>query len=160
MLEIGSSIDIAATAGTVWDILMDVRRYREWNPFIVEAWGSLGVGERVHVRVQSSLGLRLPFRATVLARCDARDLRWRGHFLASWLASGDHTFTLEPAGAARVHFEQREVFSGLLPGLAARLLAAETQRGFDAMNRALKLRAEGAESANARASRALREVGP
>ncbi len=78
MLEIGSSIDIAATAGTVWDILMDVRRYREWNPFIVEAWGSLGVGERVHVRVQSSLGLRLPFRATVLARCDARDLRWRG----------------------------------------------------------------------------------
>lgn len=160
MLDVCSSIDITASPGTVWDILMDVRRYRDWNPFIRKAWGSLEIGEHVHVRVRSSLGLRLPFRATVLARCDRRDLRWRGHFLASWLACGDHTFTLEHAGPGRVHFEQREVFTGLLPGLVARLLAAETQRGFDAMNRALKQRAEDAESASTRASRARREVGP
>ena len=34
------------------------------------------------------------------------------------------------------------LFSGLLPWLAKRLLARETQRGFDAMNHALEARAE------------------
>jgi hypothetical protein len=59
---------------------------------------------------------------------------------SSWLARGDHSFTIEPLGTGRVRFTQHETFSGLLPRLAARLLARETQRGFDAMNQALDAR--------------------
>ena len=137
----------------MWDALVDLRRFGEWNPFIRRAWGSLHVGNRIRVRVQPGLGIPLFFRATVLARHAHRAIRWRGHFLASWLASGDHTFTLEPGSDGRVHFEQREVFRGVLPRLAPGLLERETRRGFDAMNGALKERAESARSARMRGSR-------
>lgn len=142
MIEVSSSIDIAAPLEAVWEALVDVRRFREWNPFIRRAWGSMHVGHTVRVRVRPRLGVPLFFRAKVLAREARREIRWRGHVLAPWLASGEHTFTLEPEADGRVRFVQREVFGGLLPHLARRLLVRETQRGFDAMNRALKRRAE------------------
>jgi hypothetical protein len=85
----------------------------------------------------------------VTARDEWRELRWRGHFHRPWLAAGDHTFTLEPSGQG-VRFTQREEFTGALPWLARALLVHETQRSFDAMNCALKGRAEGARSARRR----------
>jgi len=50
-----------------------------------------------------------------------------------------------------VRFVQREVFGGVLPRLVSRVLVPEARRGFDAMNRALKARAEDAPSARGRA---------
>ncbi|MGB0143080.1 MAG: SRPBCC family protein, partial [Luminiphilus sp.] len=39
------TVQIAAPAQAVWDVLVDFGRYREWNPFCVEASGVLEVGE-------------------------------------------------------------------------------------------------------------------
>jgi hypothetical protein len=144
MIEITASTDIDAPADTVWRVLTDLDRFHAWNPFIREAHGSTEVGGTVHVRVQPSLRVPLRFNARILARQPNRELRWRGHVLAPWLASGDHSFTIEPLGDGRVRFTQRERFSGLVPRLAARLLRRESQRGFDAMNEALAARAENA----------------
>ena len=147
MIELSASTEIDAPASAVWDALTDLARFAEWNPFIRTASGTPAVGARLRVRVQSSLPFRLVFRPTVLALEKDRELRWRGHFGARWLARGDHTFTIRPSGDGRVRFEQREVFAGLVPRLAARRLERETRRGFDAMNRALKERAERADRA-------------
>ena len=51
-------------------------------------------------------------------------------------------FLIEPLGANRVRFIQRELLTGLLVPLFARRLEASTRRGFVEMNRALKARAE------------------
>lgn len=144
VVEVSAGIDIAARADAIWAALVDLHRFRDWNPFIRRASGSLRVGRRVRLRVRTRFGVPLVFRATVTVREPRRELRWRGYFLAPWLASGDHTFTLETSARGTVHLEQREVFSGILPRLARRLLVPETRRGFDAMNRALKQRAEAA----------------
>jgi hypothetical protein len=77
----------------------------------------------------------------VFEREENRRLRWYGHVIAPWLAYGEHTFTIEPLDDGHVRFEQRERFGGLLPRIAARLLAREAKRGFEAMNRALAMRA-------------------
>jgi len=146
------SIDIRAPAQVVWDALTDLPRFGEWNPFIREGRGDLRAGGRVRVRVRPSLGVPLVFRAQVLACEQPRELRWRGHVLTPWLASGEHTFTVEPLAAGGVRFVQREVFGGVLPRLAGKLLEREARRGFEAMNRALKARAEGACSASQRAA--------
>ena len=142
MIEVSTVIDIAAPADVVWQTLADLRRFRDWNPFIRRARGSLRVGKWVRLRVRTRLGLPLFFRAKVIAREGHREVRWRGHFLSRWIASGDHVFTLEPSPGGGVRFAQRETFSGLVPWLARSLLVRETQQGFDAMNRALKQRAE------------------
>jgi hypothetical protein len=144
MLEIVASTEIAASAATVWKVLTDLPRFAEWNPFIRDASGATNVGDLVHVHVQSPFAARLSFHAKVLTCEPNHELRWRGHLLAPWLGDGEHTFTIEPMTPARVRFVQREAFRGALPHLARRLLLPATQRGFDAMNRALKQRAESA----------------
>ena len=56
---------------------------------------------------------------------------------------GEHIFTIEPLEAGDVRFVQREIFTGVLVPLFMRWLEKDTRRGFEEMNRALKLRAEG-----------------
>jgi len=143
-VEVRAATEIAAPADAVWRVLTDLPMFHEWNPFIRDARGSTDPGATVHVRVRSSLGVPLAFSAQVLGHAPGRELHWRGHVVAPWLACGDHVFSIEPLGDGRVRFEQRETFSGLLPALARRLLAREAKRGFDAMNRALAERAGGA----------------
>ena len=140
-MEIEASTEIAAGARTVWSVLTDFARYPAWNPFIRRARGSAHPGDDVHVRVRSSFGLPLAFRATVLESKDDSELHWRGYFGAPWLACGEHWFTIEPIDQHRVRFVQRERFTGLLPRLAHRLLAREARQGFVAMNQALADRA-------------------
>jgi hypothetical protein len=135
--EICSVTEIEASAEAVWHVLTDLEAFAVWNPFIASAEGSTEVGDTVRVRVRSSLRVPLGFEARIVTCKQGRELRWRGHVLTEWLACGDHTFTIEPLEGGRVRFEQRETFSGLLPWLARRLLARETQHGFDAMNEAL-----------------------
>ncbi|MBL9017668.1 MAG: SRPBCC domain-containing protein [Myxococcales bacterium] len=139
-MEVQASTEISAPASAVWTALTDFARYADWNPFIRRARGSARPGDDVHVRVRSSFGLPLAFRARVLDSDENHALHWRGHVLAPWLACGEHWFAIEPAGDGRVRFVQRERFTGLLPWLGARLLARETRRGFEAMNEALARR--------------------
>ena len=152
MIEVVTSTEIAASAETVWRVLTDLAHYSAWNPFIRNARGSLEVGGSVRVRVRPSLRIPLVFHATVLDRDERHALRWRGHFGSEWLASGDHHFVIEPLGAHRVRFVQRERFDGWLPRIAPRLLERQTRRGFEAMNRELAAQAERAEAAETRAS--------
>lgn len=142
MIEVTAQTEIAASPQTVWLVLTDFARFASWNPFIRHARGSPAVGGKVRVRVRPSLGIPLVFHAEVLDSEPAHELHWRGHVLTPLLASGDHTFTIEALPNGHVRFAQRETFGGLLPRLASRLLAREAKRGFDAMNAALKARAE------------------
>jgi hypothetical protein len=149
MLELRVASEIDAPAETIWKALTDLSRFGEWNPFIRAASGTPAVGATIHVRVSSSLAVPLRFEAKVLVCDENRELRWRGHLLAPWLASGEHSFTLEPAGDGRIRFVQHEVMTGLLMPFVSRLVEYEARRGFDAMNRALKARVEHANAAQA-----------
>ena len=142
MLEIRAATEIAAPASAVWSVLTEFRRYWAWNPFIRRARGKARAGEEVRVQVRPSFGGRLGFRAKVLESEENRELHWRGHVIAPWIATGEHWFTIEPVDDHTVRFVQRERFTGLLPRLGRRLLEREAQRGFDAMNRALAQRTQ------------------
>ena len=86
----------------------------------------------------------MTFRPTVLAVEPARGLRWVGHLLIPGLFDGEHQFEIQPLGPGRVRFVQQERFTGVLVPLFARNLDAHTLPGFNAMNAALKARAEAA----------------
>lgn len=143
-VEVTCGIDIDAPAEVVWKALTELDRFHEWNPFIRAAKGEAKVGGRVRVRVKPSLPLPFPvvFHAIVTECEEARVLRWLGHSLRPRIGSGEHWFNLEPLDPHRTRFSQREVFTGILPRLFHRLLVRESLRGFEAMNAALKVRAE------------------
>jgi len=142
MKELRSEIEISASAGRVWEILTDFAAFPQWNPFIRWARGNLVEGERLEVMMQPSGARGMTFSPTVLTVETDRELRWIGHLFVPGLFDGEHIFTIEPLGAGRVRFTQREIFTGLLVPLLARMLDTDTQRSFEEMNKALKGRAE------------------
>jgi len=142
MKELRSEIDIHASDERVWQLLTDFASYPQWNPFIRRVSGEAKTGARLEVYLQPSGARGTTFRPRVLKVEPKRELRWLGHLVIPGLFDGEHIFTIEPLEANRVHFVQRELFTGLLVPLFAHGLDTDTRRGFDEMNQALKVRAE------------------
>jgi hypothetical protein len=140
--EIRTEIDLAAPAERVWQILTDFARYGEWNPVMPAISGEVRAGARLIVAITPAERRAVTFYPTVLAAEPPRELRWRGRLFVPGLFDGEHSFTIEPWSEQQIRFVQREVFRGLLVPLVARAMEGPTRRGFEAMNRALKARAE------------------
>ncbi len=143
MTHLLTSIPITAPPHRVWHLLTDFASFPQWNPFIRRASGELREGSQLEVYLQPSGARGMTFRPRVLKVEPNRELCWLGHFLIPGLFDGEHIFTIEPLETGRVRFVQRENFTGLLVPLFWRLLEKDTRWGFEEMNRALKLRAEG-----------------
>ena len=140
--ELVSSIDIAAPAERVWEVLVDFSAFPAWNPFITQAEGRLEVGGGLTLRMQPVGGSAVTLRPTVVEVVDGQRLRWQGRLGVPRLFDADHLFTVEPQGAAGSRLVQQEQFSGLLVPFLQRSLDRGTLPAFHAMNTALKDRAE------------------
>jgi hypothetical protein len=140
---IHTEIGIRRPAGAVWAILADIDRWPEWNPF-AKARGRLAVGERLEVEIRPPGQNPMRFRTTVVKLDPGVELRWLGHLWVPGLFDGEHGFRIEPAGAESCRFQHFEAFKGVLAVPILWLAADPTRRGFEAMNVALKERAEAA----------------
>jgi hypothetical protein len=139
--SIEAPIEIAAPAQVVWDVLADVDAYPEWNPFLVRFDGRLVEGERPRIRFSPPGGRPITMRPRVLVVDAPRELRWLGHLGVRGIFDGEHRFALEPLGPTRTRLVQSERFGGILVPLTGSLLR-RTEQGFQAMNEALRGRAE------------------
>ncbi len=142
MSELRTEIEINATPERVWQILTDTEKFPEWNPFIHRFKGNLVVGETLNVFLGESPTKGMTFRPQVLAVTPNRAFRWLGHLFINGIFDGEHIFEIEPLDTNRIRFIQREKFNGILVPV---FNFDSTRRGFEAMNRALKERAEAKE---------------
>ena len=142
MHEIVTQMDIAASPERVWSILMDFSRYPQWNPFIRSLSGVAKPGEKLRATIQPGEHRAMIFRPRVLNVAAQRELRWLGRLGFPGLFDGEHYFQLTALSNGSTRFTQGEQFSGVLVGLFLPRMEAATKTGFDAMNRALKDRAE------------------
>jgi len=142
MFELTTEITIAASAERVWAVLVDMARWPEWNPFLVAGAGDLVEDERIHVTIQQAGGKPMHIAPRVLKAEPAQELRWRGRLIIPGLFAGEHAFVLHPESANVTRFVQTERFTGILIPFFRRMLDTETRAGFEAMNAALKARAE------------------
>jgi len=84
----------------------------------------------------------MTFRPVVLTATPQSELRWRGRLLMPGLFDGEHAFQLELLSTAGCRLHHTERFSGLLVGLMGSGFLDAAREGFEAMNGALKRRAE------------------
>ena len=139
--SIATAVDIEASPATVWGVLMDFAAYPAWNPFIRSIEGRALAGERLSVAIQPPGQSPMRFRPRVQRVDEAHSFSWLGNLFVPGLFDGLHEFSLESVGAiTRLH--HRERFSGLLVPLLWNKMQSPTRDGFEAMNRALKARAE------------------
>lgn len=142
MLTIETDIEIRASASVVWAILGDLPAYSEWNPLIRQASGTLDEGGTIDLLI-STPGLASRKVGVQLLKVEPmRELRWLGRLWMPRLLDGDHSFLIEPLSEDRVIVIQKETFRGLLVPIVAPSLIPNMTRGFEAMNAALKQRAE------------------
>ncbi len=141
MKELRTEVVIQATPEKVWQILTDLEKYPEWNPFIRHAIGKAEVGKTVDIDFQpDSKGMKL--HCTVVTVEPNRELCWKYHVISPSLFNGEHSFTIEPVDDNQVRFIDREIFNGLLVPLQAKDIDTNSKRGFEAMDQALKAKAE------------------
>lgn len=136
--------DIAAPVQTVWAELSAVAKYAEWNPFITTLQGELVAGSRLKVRIVPPGGRPMTFRPTITEVEEGKRLGWLGRLVLPGVFDGRHSFLLEDLGDGLTRLTQAEEFSGVLVPLTGTILE-RTRAGFEAMNEALRLRAEKAD---------------
>jgi hypothetical protein len=140
--ELHTEIDIDAAPDTVWSILTDLEKYHEWNPFIVESSGDVVPGNTLVNRMQPPGGKAVTFRPTVTTVEPARVLEWLGRLGVPGVFDGRHRFGLEPTPSGGTRVLHTERFRGVLVRPFRKSLDTGTLTGFEAMNAALKSRAE------------------
>lgn len=141
--ELHTEIVIDAAPAIVWTILTDLAAYPEWNPFITSAEGGVAVGERLVNRLEPPGGAAMTFRPTVTEVDSGRVFEWLGRLGLPGLFDGRHRFELVPSGDG-TRLIQTERFTGVLVLFMKKALDTKTRAGFEAMNAALKTRAEAA----------------
>jgi hypothetical protein len=143
MPEIQYSIDISASAARVWEILVDFPAYPSWNPFIRFISGNPTVGSRLKVKIQPQGGRQMSLSPTLLNVSPSTEFRWKGELLFPGIFDGEHYFKLNEPSPGISRLTHGEIFSGfLVPLLFHGALRSGTELGFQAMNQALKDRAE------------------
>ena len=140
MRELTTTVDIDASPEAVWTVLTDFERYPEWNPFMRVA-GRANEGARLVVDLTPPDGRDFQFRPTVTRVDRGHEFRWLGHLFVPGLYDGEHRFVLE-ARDEGTQLTHAESFGGVFAGLINRFVGESTERGFEAMNAALKERVE------------------
>jgi hypothetical protein len=139
--NIATSVEIDAPPARVWRVLVDLPAYRDWNPFIVEAAGTVAVGNSLSLRM--ALPEREPMTITprLLVVEPERELRWKGRLWLPGLFDGEHVFVLTALENGRTRVDHFENFSGLLLPIARGMVYDATVQAFHALNAALARRA-------------------
>src|SRR4029077_5387783 len=96
----------------------------------------------VEGRIEPRGGRAMSFKPKMVNVETNREIRWLGRLLIPGLFTGEHSFAIQALDEKGVRFVQHERFTGLLVPLMAKSLDRDTKSGFEAMNRALKDRAE------------------
>jgi hypothetical protein len=141
MKELVTQTEINASPEQVWQILMDFAGYGKWNPFLYRVIGEPIMGSQVRIYFKS-FGRETQLKCAVVTLEPNRALRWKWHLFLPGLYGGEHSFSIEPLDGDRVRFINREIFSGLLVPLFSKSIDTSSRQGFEAMDQALKARAE------------------
>ncbi|GJM37681.1 MAG: hypothetical protein DHS20C19_10480 [Acidimicrobiales bacterium] len=140
--ELHTEVEIDAPAAVVWDLLTDLDNYRAWNPFITDSAGEAVVGEKLVNRMDPPGGKAMTFKPVVTEVEAGKVFEWLGRFGLPGLFDGRHRFELTATPSGGTLVVHAEHFTGVLVRFMRSSLDTRTLAGFEAMNAALKARAE------------------
>lgn len=135
--SIYTKIEIQAHKSKVWNALIDLKNYEDWNPYHVKVIGIPKVGETLIIHINKPNGNSLIIEPKVQKIIPQKELTWGGGI--PLLFTGKHVFEIKEKDANSVLLIHREKFKGLFV-LFAELDTIE--EGYNLMNRALKKKVE------------------
>lgn len=142
-VRIEHRIGIQAPAETIWEIVYDIERWHEWNPLYTQANGAIRIGSQLDLTLALEGEKPQKIRPVILEWVPNDQIHWRLKMMGG-LVSTTRFLELEQLDTASTIFSNGELIGGLLGPSVARRLGRKIYHGFEAMNVALKARAEDA----------------
>lgn len=143
-VTVSETVDIAAPARVVWDILCDMPHYAEWNPFCVRAVSTLEMGAPVHMTLMNYAvpGTLVPNCEYICAFEPERMISWEMPYTEAWPYPARRDQVIEATGPESCRYFSTDAFLGTNGIHVHRFAGPWVKRAFDDSARALKARAE------------------
>jgi hypothetical protein len=141
--EIHTEIGIDASPDAVWDVLVDLVSYPDWNPMVKKAGGEVRVGERLRLHYEPEGHRKRTFNPLLLVVEPGRELRWRGQPGMRFLFESEHIYILKETPEGNTHLDHDMIFYGLIIPAVRHFIEKATRKPFNDLNRAMKDRVEG-----------------
>lgn len=140
-LRIEHRIGVQAPAEVIWDILYDLPGWSEWNPTYPAAEGTIRIGETLTVTLALPGQGQQVIKPRVLEWVPHEQLHWRLSLLGGMIRTTRYIEITQLAEASCI-VDNGELFGGLMGASLGKRMGRSVRRGFEAMNEALKARAE------------------
>jgi hypothetical protein len=139
---IEEELEINAPTDVVWEVITDLPRYGEWNPFVVSCRSTLAVGDPIDMRVKIFSWFAQPQRETIQDHFPGQRLCYGldGGRLRAVISRRCHE--LESLDSGRTRYRSRFALSGWMGPVTRVLLGALLRRGFHSMTAGIRNRAE------------------
>lgn len=138
------TVEIDAPASVVWEILTDLPRYGEWNPFCFEAKSTLEIGAPLEMQLNNYTmpGETYPNVEYVCANVPERLLSWELPDMPHMPYPARRDQVIEAKGDDRCSYYSTDEFFGPNAQHVMFFCGAWIKRAFDETAAALKARAE------------------
>jgi hypothetical protein len=134
-------VDINAPLETVWEVITDLPRYGDWNPFVVQCESTLMVGAPINMQVK--LLSKPQAQQEFIFRHEPKQ------FLSYGLDGGslraivsDRWHEVKALGPDRTHYHSHFELSGWMMPLVRMLMRAKLEIGFRGMTDGIKTQSE------------------
>ena len=143
-VTVSETVEIAAPARVVWDILCDFENYNAWNPFCIRAEGKVEMGHPVAMTLANYAvpGTLFPNCEYISAIVPERQLSWTYRNDPAWPYPARRDQIITPAGRDTCSYYSTDAFLGVNGIHVFRFAGPWIKRAFDDTGRALKARAE------------------
>lgn len=143
-VTVSETVEIAAPARVVWQVLTDMPRYNEWNPFCVRAESALEMGAAVNMKLVSyaAPGTLVPNCEYICALEPEHMLSWEMVHSDAWPYPARRDQVIEATGPDSCRYVSTDAFLGANGIHVFRFAGPWIKRAFDDSGRALKARAE------------------
>jgi hypothetical protein len=139
-----NKVDIAAPAAVVWEVLTDLARYREWNPFTVQIESTLKLGEPVdlHIPVPGQRGQEMVVREFLVAFEPDRLLSWEQRPSGESKDAARRDQYIEMLDAEHSRYFTTDIFLGVNADDIMGKFGPWVKASFDAVAEGVKAQAE------------------
>lgn len=138
---IDKTLDINAPAEVVWEVISDLARYPEWNPFCLECRSTLQPGDPIDMTVK--LMAKPQQQREWMISCEpGTGFSYRMKPVPLGALSSQRSHTIVATGAATARYRSYFHLQGWMKVVVLGLFRGKLEQGFAGMTDAIKARAE------------------
>jgi len=142
-LRIEHRIGVQAPPEVIWELIYDIAGWSDWNPLYVKAEGQVRIGSELILTMVLPGEQPQVIRPVVLEWVPNDQLHWKLRMMGG-LINNTRFIEIEQLDVENCIVSNGELFGGLMGPRVAKRIGRKVYQGFEAMNAALKARAEAA----------------